>query len=29
MKLEEDKDYRLQDATKFSIQKFSSEGSYS
>ena len=29
MKLEEDKDHRLQDATKFSIQKFSSEGSYS
>ena len=29
MKLEEDKDHRLQNATKFSIQKFSSEGSYS
>ena len=29
MKLEEDKDHRLQDATKFSIQKFNSEGSYS
>ena len=29
MKLEEDKDHRLQDATKLSIQKFSSEGSYS
>ena len=29
MKLEEDKGHRLQDATKFSIQKFSSEGSYS
>ena len=29
MKLEEDKDHRLQDATKFSIQKFKSEGSYS
>ena len=29
MKLEEDKDHRLQDATKVSIQKFNSEGSYS
>ena len=29
LKLEEDKDLRLQDATKLSIQKFSSEGSYS
>ena len=29
MKLEEDKDHRLQDATKCSIQKFNSEGSYS
>ena len=29
MKLEEDKDHRYQDATKCSIQKFSSEGSYS
>ena len=29
MKLDEDKDHRLQDVTKFSIQKFSSEGAYS
>ena len=29
MKLEKDKDLKLQDATKFSIQKFNSEGSYS
>ena len=28
IKLEEDKDHRLQDATMLSIQKFSSEGSY-
>ena len=29
IKLEQDKDHRLQDATKCSIQKFNSEGSYS